>query len=236
MTHWKPRRKLPWLLAAVAVVALTAPAEAASRRATVPAKQAYTPYSVPSAAPIGPAYVADPAVPVWAGAYGGAHIGGVWSDFSNAAPVAGPSGGSSSATGGFQIGYNWQNNRFVYGVEGDWSLQDLSSRNGGAHFNEPWQATARGRLGYTWGPWLPYVTGGVAFTQARSEFGAGSADGTRVGFAAGGGVEKYFAPRWSGKLEYLYTDVPKSTDMAGATPVEGGSGNSAIRFGVNYHF
>jgi outer membrane immunogenic protein len=182
-------------------------------------------------------YPSDPAVPYWGGPYIGAHIGGVWNDFNSAAPGTGPSGSSESIMGGGQMGYNWQNGRIVYGAEGDWSWQDLNSQNGTAHFSEDWQATIRGRVGYAVGPWLPYVTGGLALTKVRAEIsGLGSDEYVRPGFAAGAGVERFFAENLSGRLEYLYADVPSETTTIGGTNFNGGSGNHGVRAGINYHF
>ena len=77
---------------------------------------------------------------------------------------------------------------------------------------EQWDyvATARGRVGYATGPWLAYATGGLAWAGER--FLNSPANGTdekvlntRLGWAAGGGLEYGFAPHWSARLEYLYS-------------------------------
>lgn len=222
------------LLGMAAALALLA---AAPAFAAQPAYQTTRTTTVRTTQPaVAPTYAVDPSIPLWAGPYVGGHIGGVWSDFTNDAPAAGPNGSSSSFTGGAQLGYNWQMNRMVYGLEVDGSWLDLSSRNGGTHFKENWQATARGRVGYAVGPWLPYVTGGVAFTGTEREFGASSTNNVQAGWTAGAGVEKYISPRWSAKVEYLYTDVSKTTENVGGTSVAGGSANNAARLGFNYHF
>ena len=50
---------------------------------------------------------------------------------------------------------------------------------------------------------LIYGTGGMAFGEPKT-----AGDGKlRIGWTAGGGVEWAFAPKWSAKLEYLYTDI-----------------------------
>jgi opacity protein-like surface antigen len=50
---------------------------------------------------------------VWNGLYGGVNVGWGWS------------GDASGAVGGGQIGYNWQSNQFVYGLEADISAADI---------------------------------------------------------------------------------------------------------------
>jgi outer membrane immunogenic protein len=181
-------------------------------------------------------YVADPSIPVWAGAYGGLNAGFANGSFRRSSAFAGPEGGSSSGTFGGQVGYNWQRNRIVYGLEADVNTLDLTSRNGATAFNESWFGTVRGRVGYAMGPWLPYATGGLALTKTRAEVGTDSHETVRPSYTLGGGVERFFAPQWSAKAEYLYVDVPKDSDTVGATVVDSGSSNHVMRVGVNYHF
>ena len=76
-------------------------------------------------------------------------------------------------------------------------------------------ATARGRVGYAAGPWLTYATGGLAWAGERflNTPAIGNDEkklNTRLGWAAGAGVEYGFAPHWSLKLEYLYSQFGKA--------------------------
>src|SRR5262249_32007015 len=65
----------------------------------------------------GPAYLPPPApIPFvynWTGFYAGAHVGVGWSD--------GDGSGSSGLVGGGQVGFNYQINQWVLGVEGDFA-------------------------------------------------------------------------------------------------------------------
>src|SRR5690349_19318042 len=65
---------------------------------------------------------------IWRGLYGGLHLGNA------------DANGDNGFVGGVQLGYNWQAQRIVYGVEGDFSLS-------GAHSID-WLASLRGRVGY----------------------------------------------------------------------------------------
>jgi len=96
--------------------------------------------------------------------------------------------------GGFQAGYNWQINRWVWGLEGD--LQ-LTGERGGTSFCFPldtacgagtttagtanyslrWLGTLRGRAGMTWDRVLLYATGGLAVGQIHGDFTDGIAAG-----------------------------------------------------------
>ena len=78
----------------------------------------------------------------------------------------------SAFTGGGTAGYNWQIGRnWVVGVEGD--LGSLRLGHSARTYNDnlvydsktSWIATLRGRLGWSNGPTLSYVTGGAAWVK-----------------------------------------------------------------------
>jgi len=88
----------------------------------------------------------------------------------------------------------------------------------------PWFGTLRGRLGFNAMPnLLVYGTGGLAYGHVASSTSIteqcfnvcspvprnsfGTASDTRVGWAAGAGVEWAIDNRWSVKGEYLYVDL-----------------------------
>ncbi|PMZ81258.1 outer membrane protein, partial [Pseudomonas sp. FW306-2-11AD] len=69
--------------------------------------------------------------------------------------------------GGFQVGYNRQlANHLVLGVEADASFTSPTDEPALAPspFNSTvdYVGTARGRVGYAFDRWMPYVTGGFA--------------------------------------------------------------------------
>ena len=75
--------------------------------------------------------------------------------------------------------------------------------------------TVRGRIGYASGHWLVYATGGFAFAGERfintPDVGTDQKHiNVRPGWAAGAGVEYAFAPHWSVKLEYLYSQFDRA--------------------------
>ena len=138
----------------------------------------------------------------WTGFYLGINGGGGWgnSSFSGAFPT-----GSFNTTGGLAggtVGYNWQTGPVVFGLEGDIDWSDIrgsapcvattcTTRN-------DWLGTARGRIGYAFDRFLPYVTGGAAFGNVKSTItGVGSTDNSKAGWTLGGGVEAAIAGPWS---------------------------------------
>lgn len=223
------------------------------------------------AADLPPLYKARPAVAAynWNGFYVGAHIGGAWEhrDFSQTTTV-GPlveSGSltSSSVSGGGQIGYNWAINNFLLGLEADVSGTGLNAStqtfnlvgaSPGWNQKTDFFGTARGRVGLISDNWLFYGTGGLAwaddqFTRTQLTAGGGSPpagfvasnNATRIGWAAGAGIEWGFAANWSAKLEYLYmnlgSDTFSFTVPSGTFTVrEADLTINTVRFGVNYRF
>ncbi len=74
--------------------------------------------------------------------------------------------------------------------------------------------TLRGRLGYAFGRFMPYVTAGFAFVDVDNAGGnpANAArfkttSGIQPGFAVGAGAEYAFQGGWIGRVEYLYVDT-----------------------------
>ena len=160
----------------------------------------------------------------WSGFYIGAHVG--YSHGASSSVLRDPAPTSESGTfggmiGGVQAGHNWRmSSGLLFGLEGDLTFPyTLSSNPTIALLATPnrdffehldYVGTARGRIGYTSGPWLAYVTGGFAFAGERytSLPFVGVSEkhiGVRPGWAAGAGIEYGFAPHWTVRLEYLYS-------------------------------
>jgi outer membrane immunogenic protein len=145
-------------------------------------------------------------------------------------------GNKSGFIGGAEIGYNYQFNNWVAGIEAD--IQGIAGQavNGSITSNTTtglsstltgsmdtrWLGTLRGRLGVLPAPTvLVYGTGGLAYsevqattsvTQSDSSGFSGSGTGDDfaylvTGWTAGGGVEWMFTQNWSAKLEYLHYDL-----------------------------
>ena len=139
------------------------------------------------------------------------------------------------AMGGFQIGYNWQMNNLVFGLEGDanW-LGGTASRHlvypglspvAGTFMDNSasgrFLGTIRPRAGLTVDHVLLYVTGGVAFGSVKTtdsfcsagcaplvgNFTSVSGAATKTGWTAGAGAEWAITNDWSIKAEYLYVDL-----------------------------
>ena len=179
------------------------------------------------------------AVWTWTGLYFGGHVGysrgWVSNTLFDANPAVNPTTTAptfGSLYGGFQTGFNYLlPSRLLLGVEADVSFPEffeeglvagLGTSQGTAVTDQiDYVATLRGRLGYAFGHWLIYATGGFAWSQARlGETPGLLADEdrvlrTRTGWAAGMGAEVAIAADWTAKLEYLYYHFG---DVAGGFP------------------
>ncbi|WP_439373121.1 outer membrane beta-barrel protein [Bradyrhizobium sp. DASA03120] len=168
----------------------------------------------------------------WSGGYIGGHVGGGYGRTSFSNPYGPSIYGDVVDTpvflAGGEIGYNWQNNGWVFGVELDASgaVSDgtntclaasgfIVSANCKAGPNV--FATGTGRVAYAFGALghtLAYLKGGVAWQNNRGDVvnnfeGGGPQEKThfdygRVGGTIGLGVEQALTPAWSVKVEYDY--------------------------------
>jgi outer membrane immunogenic protein len=202
------------LLATVSMVALTTVARAAD---------------MPPKAPVlAPAPAAN-----WTGGYVGIQ-GGVLRhdasfDFSSTGVFVGDPGGVENRTGGVVgglVGYNWQRGHLAYGLEGDWNRVGAKATPRSiftsSSYEIDWLATVRGRVGVALDATLFYVTGGAAFGRVKDTFSFIDFDGssvlasyakdkTKAGWTLGAGVEHMFAPHWTARAEFRYTDLGKTS-------------------------
>ena len=212
-----------------------------------------------------PATAAPPAASMfnWTGFYVGAHAGYGWGDMSTSGfttapnpvgifplpPKVSPNG--KGFLGGLQAGYNYQIDRFIVGLESDYSFSGINGTGvgtlpfaGGYHLTTikqeiPWFATVRGRLGISpTDRFLVFASAGLAYGKTQVSNGTmpisagrdcnntscafGSASGTSTGWAAGGGFEYALWQNVTIKSEYLFIDLG-SRSMTYPITLSGGS-------------
>jgi len=225
-----------FLLASTALVAFAAGAQAADLGA---------PRMPIAAAVVAPAFN-------WTGFYVGAHLGYGWGRtggqfFANAGPtfIGNEPSSPSGVFGGLQLGYNWQFNNVVVGVESD--ISAAAFRNARPYIVNPavihtttinWVGSTRVRAGIAVDKALFYATGGLAYGSTRiASAGFLSTTRTRVGFALGAGVEYAFTPNLTAKVEYMYYNL--GTANYQQSPIEFMRATPQIhtvKLGVNYLF
>jgi outer membrane immunogenic protein len=181
----------------------------------------------------------------WTGFYVGINGGYMWGK----TEFTGVGGGtfSTSPNGwlvGGTVGFNYQVGSWVVGFEGDYNWVDLDGTDASAicgtscQFKNTWLSTARGRVGYAFDRWLPYLTGGGAFGRVNIGNASGTVDETKTGWTAGVGLEYAFLGNWSGKIEYLHVDLGSATCGVSicTTGISADYTADIIRAGINYKF
>jgi outer membrane immunogenic protein len=185
-----------------------------------------------TAADLGRPYMKAPAPVVaiydWTGFYIGANGGwgtshNCWTNTAIAGlatvpPVNEGCHDASGGTVGGQLGYRWQAQNWVFGLEAQGNWADFSGSNpslavpGGAATNRT-RIDAfglfTGQIGYAFSNALLYVKGGAALTNNKYEglftgtdIVIDRASTTRWGGSVGAGAEFAFAPNWSVGVEY----------------------------------
>ena len=181
-------------------------------------------YDRPPGAVSAPSYAYN-----WQGLYAGLNLGYQWGKVTNS-PVR-PEG----FMGGGQIGYNWQQGQFVYGLETDLQFSGADDAVAPVKFSSSWYGTLRGRGGFTFNNVLIYGTAGLAYGGLKGELTSGASESkTLGGWAAGVGLEVGLTPAWSARAEFLYVDLAgRGYAITGAS---NGLESSILRFGANYRF
>lgn len=191
---------------------------------------------IPRRAAPPPPVVAAP-VFSWTGAYVGINGGYGWGTSTFSAPFATGSFDVSGGLVGGTLGYNYQVGQTVFGVEGDidWSsIQGSTFCGVTCETRNNWLSTVRGRLGYSFDRFMPYVTGGLAVGDIETNIaGIGSGRDTKAGWTVGGGVEAVLDGPWTAKVEYLYVDLGRGGTVLGS---DAEFKSHVVRGGVNYRF
>lgn len=184
----------------------------------------------------------------WTGFYVGINGGYGWGNSDWSSVVTSDAVKPKGWLAGGTLGYNLQTGAWVWGLEGDFDISTMKGSNIGTgacagligcETRNRWLATGRGRIGYAWDRFLPFITGGVAFGDIKVAPNNGlSETKTKVGWTAGAGVEYAFMGNWSAKVEYLYVDLGKSNCSATTCGIDTDVKFNAniVRAGLNYRF
>jgi outer membrane immunogenic protein len=186
----------------------------------------------------------------WSGWYIGINGGYGWGQSSWTDTASALATGDFDVNGGLvggTLGVNWQRGAWVFGLEGDGDWSNIRGTTNvncavGCETRNNWLATFRGRVGYAFDRFLPYVTGGLAAGDIEAGIvGLGRESEARVGWTVGAGVEWAIAGPWTAKIEYLYADLgTMSCSLATCTgavgPTDVDFRANIVRGGINYRF
>lgn len=212
----------------------------------------------------------------WSGVYVGVNAGVAWnnSQVDQDVKVAGErinqlqdniESNQAVFTGGGMLGYNYQIDQIVLGVETDINylgFDDSHSRtrdfdfpghdatvNGKLSFEGDWYGTLRGRLGYAADNLLFYGTGGLAYGHMSADGSvkvtdngtgdyvkySGSNDSTNFGWTIGAGME-YGIDNWSLGVEYLFVDLGSAEWNGDASGEFADHVKADVKGSVDYQF
>ncbi len=186
-------------------------------------------YGAPPAQPYG-GYAAPAPSNNWSGAYLGVQAGHGW--------------GSNDLNGG-QLGlYGGVNanvgSSFVAGVEGDINIsgQNASRLVGPDYYktDSNWNGSIRARAGVNFDRIMPYGTAGVAFADDSIKTIGASSSKTKVGYAAGAGVEAQVMDRVTVKGEFMHYGFGRSSHAMPAGTEWTSAKTNVLRGGVAYKF
>ncbi len=192
------------------------------------------------AAPPPPPYLPPPPLFTWTGIYVGGQVGYAWGagnfNTSGFDPVTGTfvsgtlGNTPNGVIGGAHIGYQYQFNQVVLGIEGSVDGTSLSNTavaafpvflggsNLTARTTADVQGSIRGKAGIAWDRLLIYGTGGVAFGGFNTDFtlaapnsvppffATANTSSTRTGWTAGGGLQFAVTNNWWVYGEYRFSD------------------------------
>jgi hypothetical protein len=182
-----------------------------------------------------------------AGDWGGAYFGAIGGGQSQRISTQGAGGFSASgAQGGIYAGHNWMFGDAMIGLDGATMIANVAG--GGAQPGAPstgyrnyLTSDFRGRAGYAFGRFLPYVAAGLGFDDAEEKDNlTGRSQGnvaTVLGEAAIG-VDYMASERIALRAEYVYAHTlsPASTHLDSETCCDQSHSTNALRFGVAYFF
>jgi len=201
---------------------------------------------IPTKAPARAPAVVAPATN-WTGFYLGIDGGFGWGTHDRQVLPAGFANSYDSDGGliGGHIGYNWQFNQFLIGVEGDAHWADIRGNDAGAggttdETQVRFLASIRGRVGLVWNNFLIFGTGGWSFANINHHnIGGVPVDNSADldGPTAGGGFQWAINPNWSVGAEYRHYWLGDYTfDPVGLAPFRVDNNVSTVTARITYRF
>ena len=201
----------------------------------------------------------------WTGCYIGGHVGYAWGKkrvYQDGVQIDELNHNVDGFIAGGQIGCNlWQNDRWVFGIEGQASWADVKgdAPDPGQTFLPPGFRTEidilgsiSARFGYAFGATgqtLVFIKGGAAFVHEQY-FTVSSAilannnqtdEHLRWGWMVGAGVEQALSSNWSVKAEYNFNHFGTKThefcnEFGSCTDLGVRQRIHLVKFGLNYRF
>jgi len=173
----------------------------------------------------------------WSGIYFGVQTGGIWGNgdvtYTNNTGESFKASGLNpdGLTGGLYGGYNWLlADNWLLGVEGEWNsvvahdLAPISQQSiMRSKVDQNQDISLRLRAGKVMGSYLPYITGGAAWSRFDIQTcfleNCQNESLTMAGWTAGVGVEMALTSRLHARIQYRYTDYNDKTAPVNNMPI-----------------
>lgn len=164
----------------------------------------------------------------WAGAYAGVHLG---YGFGRAR-----SADIDGFLGGAQVGINFQADRLVYGGELSLSYGAVDYRGFAETFKQKWLTAGKVRLGYAFERFLPFISVGLAYSNATMKAGGAKSTNGHIGYVLGIGGEMMLTDRVSATIQYNHYRFGSETYNVLPASRNSNIVTNEIRAGLNYRF
>ena len=139
--------------------------------------------------------------------------------------------------GGGVIGYNYQIDQFVFGVEGDLNYVGGDATSGTAEAELDFLSPFTARAGFT--PvdrLLTYVEGGLAVGRTDAALAGVSDRDTSLGYVVGAGAEYALNDKWLTGVEYNYVDLGSNSNNLGVGNTVSDFDTHQVKFNLKYKF
>lgn len=170
----------------------------------------------------------------WSGFYVGVHGGYGTATEVLGAPVDNEAD-LDGVFGGVQIGYNFQADALVLGLQSDIALTGITNGEDPEDTID-WIGSTTARVGYALDGVLPYVKAGVAYAGGTGRMGVEEDSQTAFGWTAGAGIEFTLADNISLFGEYDYYDFQTTTFHLSGLDIDTDATAHTIKAGLNFAF
>jgi opacity protein-like surface antigen len=187
-----------------------------------------------------------PDVVDWSGDYVGALVGETWASATTKGFGTSTKVSASGVTAGVYTGHNWMFGQGLLGIEGATMLANVTGHGPqpgavDSDYREFSQSDIRGRAGYAFGRFLPFVAAGISYSQSQqidtiSHNNVGNV--SPFSWTIGGGVDYMLTERLAARAEYVYTSdfSNETTHLDADTCCSQRRSSDTVRFGLAYYF
>jgi len=139
--------------------------------------------------------------------------------------------------GGGVVGYNYQFDKWVLGLEGDVNYVGGDAESGPASADLDFLSTLTTRIGYTPADrLLTYIEGGVAVGRPDFDLGGTSDRSLAAGYVVGAGAEYALTDKILTGVEYNYVDLQNRSFDLGAGGASSDFDTHQVKFNLKYKF